>query len=187
MAVSDWLLFLPHLPSSPSSLRVLVWRRMRAAGAVGLQNGVWILPADPDQERFLRDLVAEIAPQGGNGQIFRATPLQAGAPEDIVERFRADRDEDYVEFRGRCADFLAELARETERRNFTFAELEENEQDLQKLVGWLRKIRARDFFEGRQAAPSEEDLARCQGAFEEFTRAVYARAGLAPPDEDAGA
>ena len=44
--MQTWLVFIPQLPSSPSSLRVLVWRRMRTAGAAALQQGVWVLP-DP--------------------------------------------------------------------------------------------------------------------------------------------
>ncbi len=39
-----WLLFCPQLPATPSSPRVMVWRRMRSAGSVGLDNGLWILP-----------------------------------------------------------------------------------------------------------------------------------------------
>ena len=182
MADTEWLLFLPQLPSSPSSLRVLVWRRLRAAGALGLQNGVWVLPQRPDHERFLHDLVAEVAPQGGSGLLFRATPLQAGLAGDIVERFRTERDQEYAEFRGRCADFLQEMLNETEREHFTFAELEENEEDLQKLVAWLAKIRARDFFGAAQAAPSAADLARCEEVFQGFAQAVYDHAGLANSD-----
>jgi hypothetical protein len=178
-----WLLFLPQLPSSPSSLRVLVWRRLRAAGALGLQHGVWVLPRTPEQERFLRELLAEITPQGGSGLLFEATALSPDVPADLVARFRAERDQDYAEFRGRCRDFLAEIAKETAAQNFTFAELEENEQDLHKLVGWLQKIRARDFFGGQQAEPSTADLARCHEAFQGFAQAVYAHAGLAPATE----
>jgi len=178
MADEEWLFFLPQLPSSPSSLRVLVWRRLRAAGALGLQNGVWVLPHGPDHEQFLRDLLAEIAPQGGSGLLFRATPLQANLPDDIAERFRAERDQEYAEFRGRCADFLQEIAKEMQARNLTFAELEENEEDLLKLEAWLGKIRARDFFDAPQAEPSAADLARCQEAFQGFAQAVYGHAGL---------
>ena len=52
-----WLVFIPQLPSSPSSLRVLVWRRMRTAGAAALQQGVWVLPQTPEHEQFLREVL----------------------------------------------------------------------------------------------------------------------------------
>ena len=37
--------------------------------------------------------------------------------------------------------FCAELAREREAGKFTFAELEENEEDLAKLEAWFGKVR----------------------------------------------
>ena len=64
----------------------------------------------------------------------------------MVERFRADRDQEYREFGVQCREFLAEIAKETTADNLTFAALEENEHDLQKLHTWLTKISARDFF-----------------------------------------
>jgi hypothetical protein len=175
-----WLLFLPQLPSSPSSLRVLVWRRLRAAGALGLQNGVWVLPHTPDQERVLQDLLGEVTPQGGNGLIFVAAPLAPEVQDTIIARFRADRDREYTEFCTRCQDLLAEIAKETSHQKFTFAELEETEQDLQRLTDWLRKIQNRDFFGGQQAAAASAALAQCEQAMRDFTAAVYAHEGLDP-------
>jgi hypothetical protein len=36
-----WLLFLAQLPSRPSSARVALWRRLRAAGATTMVNSAW--------------------------------------------------------------------------------------------------------------------------------------------------
>jgi hypothetical protein len=173
-----WLVFIPQLPSSPSSLRVLVWRRMRAAGAAAIQQGVWVLPQTPEHERFLRDVLREAQQQGGSGLLLVATPLDADRTAEVVERFHADRDEEYREFGVRCRDFLAEIAKETAARNLTFAALEENEHDLQKLHTWLGKIRARDFFSAPHADAAVEALATCESALHGFAEAIYAREGL---------
>lgn len=183
MIPREWLLFLPQLPSSPSSLRVQVWRRLRAAGALGVQHGVWVLPHTPAHAQTFHALLAEVTPQGGSGLLFVARPLDPALPADIVARFQAERRQDYAEFQGRCRDFLAEIAKETGQRNYTFAELEENEQDLHKLGGWLNKIRARDCFPGEQAEEAGQALAGCRQTLETFARAVYIAAGLAPADE----
>jgi hypothetical protein len=45
---------------------------------------------------------------------------------------------------GRCTDFLTEIDTETAREKFTYAELEEQDEDLTKLTSWLGKIHARD-------------------------------------------
>ena len=98
----------------------------------------------------------------------------------IIERFRADRDQEYIEFGQRCGDLLAELAKESQAANFSFAELEENEQDLQKLEGWLRKIQARDSFGGHQAEAARTMLEQGVHALHAFTQELYRREGLTP-------
>src|SRR5919202_3221122 len=115
---------------------------MRAAGAAALQQGVWVLPQTPEHEQFLRDVLREAQQQGGNGILLVATPLDADQTAEVVARFRADRDQECVEFGVQCREFLAEIAQETAARNLTFAALEENEHDLQKLHTWLTKISA---------------------------------------------
>ena len=184
--VQTWLVFIPQLPSSPSSLRVLVWRRMRAAGAAALQQGVWVLPQTPEHEQFLRDVLREAQQQGGSGILMVATPLDADQAAEVIERFRADRDQEYQEFEVQCRDFLAEIAKETTARNLTFAALEENEHDLQKLHTWLEKIRARDFFGALQARTAVDALSACENALRGFAEAIYAREGLQGHAEDEG-
>jgi len=62
-----------------------------------------------------------------------------------VARFKSDRDQEYREFISKCADFKAEIAKETKARRFDYAEIEENEVNLKKLQSWLVKIRKLDF------------------------------------------
>lgn len=180
----EWLLFLPQLPASPSSLRVLVWRRLRAAGAVGLQSGVWILPHQPVHQRFLLDLMRDVERQGGAASVFAASALDPALTARIIEQARADRDREYDEFRERCGALLAELEKETDQQKFTFAELEENEQDLQKLDSWLAKIAARDFFDAPGAAAARAAFEQSQQRFARYAQSVYAGEGLAPEDAD---
>lgn len=179
--MKSWLVFIPSLPSSPSSLRVLVWRRMRTAGATALQQGVWVLPQTPEHERFLLEVLKEAQEQGGTGTLLVAQSLESGMESEVVARFHGDRDREYQEFRGRCQGFLGEIANETKAGNFTFAELEENEQDLHKLRDWQAKIRSRDFFGAPQAPAAMQALEACEGVFKEFVNAVYAREGLQEP------
>lgn len=178
MAAYQWLLLLPQVPSSPSSLRVTVWRRMRAAGAVSLQNGIWILPRQKEREQVARDVQAEVGAAGGTVLAMAASLLPGGEDAAIIERFRADRDQEYAEFRERCSAFREELEKESAQQKFTYAELEESDEELKKLTGWLAKIQARDFFGGSQRPQAAEDLATCQWALETFAHSVYAREGI---------
>lgn len=171
----EWLLFISQLPASPSSLRVNVWRKLRAAGAMGLQNGVWLLPNAAEQARFLDELLQWVKNQGAGGQVFTVAPLNESVQQDILARFQADRDEEYAELHERCVEFLAEIDKETGKQKFTFAELEENEQDLLRLQGWLEKIQKRDFTGGEAARQAGEDLEHCRLALEAFSAEVYRR------------
>ncbi len=155
---------------------------MRAEGATGLQNGVWVFPRTLEHERTLRDLLTEIEGQGGTGVLFLATPLDPQVEGSLIERFRADRDQEYTEVLGRCRDFLAEIDKETSADNLTFAELEENEQDLHKLEVWLGKIQVRDSFGGHKAQEAAEALAGCRQALVTFANSIYVREGLDPKE-----
>jgi hypothetical protein len=168
-----WLLFCSQLPATPSSPRVMVWRRMRAAGATGMDNGVWILPYTNEMEKFTVELQTYVARQGGSSQIFFANTLNPVTEEEILERFRLDRDQEYSELKEQCQDFLADLEKETHNKNFSFAEYEENEQDLNKLEGWLVKIQRRDIVGENQAEEAAHLLEQCRQALQEFATQVF--------------
>ena len=180
MTEREWLLFTPQIPAFPSSVRVMVWRRLQHAGAVSLQNGVWILPRSPEHERLIGDLFAEVERQGGSGFILTADAADPTFHARIVAHFHAEREQEYAEFAERCREFRHEIEKETQAQKFTFAELEENEHDLVRLTSWLRKIQGRDFFHGARSEEAVHTLARCRSALEDFTATVYTRAGLEP-------
>lgn len=167
-----WLMLVYRVPSQPSRLRAAVWRRLKSAGAVYLANSVAVLPESSEAERVLRTLRAEVEQMGGSGQVLRVEALVGEA--DIVAAFNAARDAEYTEVLSRCADFQAEIDKETRAEKFTYAELEENEEDLAKLRGWLEKIRTRDRLGASRAQEADTAVASCAAALESFAERVYA-------------
>ena len=90
-----WVLLLAQLPASPSSPRVTLWRRARAAGAVGLQNGAWVLPGTDDNIEFFRSLAAQVRDHNGSAHALcvRTVEDQAVALRHVVLADRLyDRD-----------------------------------------------------------------------------------------------
>jgi hypothetical protein len=185
-ASSGWLLFLAQLPSTPSSARVALWRRLRAVGAAGMLNGAWVLPQTAAHARFFGQLQDTVRSQGGRGFVLTVSESAPGTDEMIVGTFRADRGREYDELIERCGAFLTEIGKETRAGKFTFAELEESEQDLEKLERWLKKIEARDFFPDERSPQSHEMVERCHHALENFSRAVYEAEGVQAPPEALG-
>ena len=173
MTSEKWLVLTYKIPPEPAARRVAVWRKLKAMGAVYLQNGVCLLPQTDDHVRRLRVLENDIASNGGDAVLLSTVGLDAAQEEKVVTRFTADRDEAYREFLGKCADFEAEIARETAARHFTYAELEENDEDLEKLKNWLTKIRKLDFYGAPLAAEAYERLESCVALLETYARAVF--------------
>ena len=179
-----FLLFLAQLPASPSSARVALWRRLRGAGAASVLNGAWVLPRTDEHAALLAQLAETVRDQGGNGLVFVIQDTSPQEREGLVARFRTDRGREFGEFEQRSREFLAEIKRETKRRKFTFAELEEIEDDFQKLTAWLGKIRARDFFPNEETTTATVTLERCGAALKTFAQAVYTHEGIALPDDE---
>lgn len=174
--VRGWSLLLFQLPASPSSARVTAWRRLREAGAARLLNGAWILPGTAAHAALLGQLLQTVRDRGGTGFVLAVSA--SDTDEAIMQCFRADRGREYDEFKERCDAFVAELVKETGVGKFTFAELEENEQDLAKLTRWQRKIKSRDFFPDKRWPESVEAMDRCRKKLQEFSWAVYAAEGV---------
>jgi len=192
---SSWLLLLTQLPRSPSSHRVALWRRLRAAGAATMVTSVWVLPETDPHAELLEQLRDGLVRRGGIGFVLRVPASAPDVDEAIVARFRSDRGREYDEFAERCGALLEEIGRERKAGKYTFAEMEESEQDLEKLVRWLAKIQARDFFPDGRGQEAAALLARCKATVAAFSQAVYAAEDVtasgasepqAPGDADPG-
>jgi DNA-binding transcriptional regulator PaaX len=178
MYETDWLLFIAQLPATPSSLRVRVWRKLRGAGATSLQNGVWILPRTEENTRFMERLLGTVRQNEASAQVFTVQGLNQAVQENILARFQADRDQEYAEYLEQSQAFLDELDKETGEQKFTFAELEENEHNLQRLRKWLAKIQKRDFLQAGKSQQARAAFQECRQRLQIYTRQVYQREGI---------
>ncbi|WP_051452268.1 Chromate resistance protein ChrB [Actinospica robiniae] len=169
---SGWLVLVYRIPSEPTRLRAAVWRRLKGLGAVYLQNSVAALPAGAGAERALRKLRREILEMGGTAQLLSSVAL--AGQSDLLAVFQAARDDEYEEILDKCQDFHGQLQKEYDAEHFTYAELEENEEDLVKLRNWLAKITERDVFGAPKRAATLEAIASCEQALEEYAARVYA-------------
>jgi DNA-binding transcriptional regulator PaaX len=170
-----WLLLVYRIPSEPTRLRATAWRRLKGLGAVYLQNSAAALPAGAGAERALRKLRHEIVEMGGTAVLLSCVALAGEA--EVHAAFQAARDDEYEEIIDKCRDFLGQLEKEYKAEHFTYAELEENEEDLIKLQGWLGKVTERDVFGAPKRAQTLEAVGTCERALEEYAARVYAEEG----------
>ena len=101
----------------------------------------------------------------GDGEVTVLTAV--GRAEADVARlealFTAERAEEWAEFIADCAKFDAEIDKEIRIGKFTLAELEEEEQSLERLRRWHRELAARDVFgasDARRGRPAAQALHR---------------------------
>ena len=136
-----------RLPAQPSRHRVAVWRELRGAGALSLGQGVWAVPDVPlfaDRVRRAVELIERV--DGGESIVLRASGRTETDTARFQAMFSAAREEDWAEFVSDCGKYQAELDKEIRTRKFTLAELEEEEQSLERLRRWHRDLKARDVF-----------------------------------------
>jgi hypothetical protein len=173
-----WLLLLGQLPSTPSRARVALWRRLRAVGATTMVNSAWLLPDTVQHAELFEQLRQDILRHHGTGFVLNIPSPSPEVRDAIVRRFRADRAREYDEFAERCLALLDEIGKETKAEKYTFAEMEEGEQDLDKLARWLAGIHARDFFPDERRQQAAVLMARCRSALNGFAQAVYIAEGV---------
>ncbi len=162
-----------HLPSEPSRHRVAVWRELRRAGAVSLQQATWVVPARADFLAAISRAVALIERADGEALVFDATAQDDAMAAHVEARFSADREEEWQEFLAECDKFDTEIDKEIRIKKFTAAELDEEEQNVERLQRWFRELRNRDLFRAPSHDQAERRLKECVERLEDFAERVY--------------
>jgi hypothetical protein len=173
---TTWLLLIYTIPAQPSRKRATVWREIKKLGAVYLRDGVCVLPDQPGTLLNLRALASRIEAMDGEACLVEGAQLDEHRVEALKAQFGAGRSEEYAEISREAGQLLAHVARETEHRDFTYAELEELEQDLSKLKRWTDQVRGRDYFNESSYDGVQVLLEQCERALEEFLERASAEA-----------
>jgi 2-hydroxychromene-2-carboxylate isomerase len=117
----------------------------------------------------------------GEATVLEAAGRSPGDAARFEALFNAARQADWVEFMADCGKFEAEVAKEIRIEKFTLAELEEEEQSLERLRRWHRDLTVRDVFgtpeASRASARLKECVAVCEDYAERVFRALHATAG----------
>jgi hypothetical protein len=169
-----WLLLLVRLAAEPSRPRVAVWRELRKTGALSLGQGMWAMPDVPAFAPGLARAVDLAKQAGGEATVLEAAGRSAADGAQLKAMFGAAREADWAEFLADCGKYDAELDKEIAQGKFTLAELEEEEQSLERLRRWFRDLKTRDVFGTSQADQAADRFKECAARFEDYTERVYA-------------
>ncbi len=92
----DWLLLTAALPTSPSGLRVRIWRALKATGCATLREGVYILPAMASTAGELWAIEKSIREGGAEAHMLALRARDAKQEQGFCALF--DRSESYAGF-----------------------------------------------------------------------------------------
>ena len=173
MGKRKWLVINYNLPTEPSRYRVATWRALKKIGALNIQQSMWVLGYNEENYLALQKISQDIESNYGEALLMGSTFFDEKHEERVVSLFNDIRDEEYDEFIDECEKYLKELEKEVSIEKYTFAELEEEEEEIQKLISWYIKIEARDTFQALKGNTAKERLEQIQKAFEEYSELVY--------------
>jgi hypothetical protein len=139
--MTGWLVLTASLPTSPSGLRVRIWRALKTTGCATLREGVYILPTIAASANELWTI--EKAIQDGGADAHMLTLQARDAAQEKTFRALFDRSEQYADFAQSLKDARKGLktAGEPELRKL-----------LRTLDQQLQAIRAADYFPGKAGA-----------------------------------
>ena len=154
--MNDWLVLTAALPTSPSGLRVRIWRALKATGCAALRDGVYILPATAASASDLWAIEKAIRDGGADAHMLQVQARDAAQEQLFQALF--DRREQYAEFARSLKD-----ARRAMRTT--------GEPELRKLLRTLdqqlQAIRAADYFPGRAGASAADGLEMLRAEIEQ--------------------
>lgn len=145
--MTHWLILTATLPTSPSGLRVRIWRNLKSTHCATLREGVYILPASAASAKAFWEMDAAIRDAGAESHLLE---LQA-RDERQEAGFRAlfDRAELYAEFAQSMKDA---------RKAFKAATEAEIRKTLRTLEVQLQSILNADFFPGKASESATSGL-----------------------------
>ncbi len=152
-----------QLPAKPAYLRVKIWRRLQALGAVLVKNSVYALPASAEAQEDFEWLLREIQDGGGQGMICEARLLDGMTDQEVRALFDAARDADYAEITKDARELAVSLPGEPSQAIRSAAKAK-----LASLRTRLATVVAIDFFgaNGREAVDGL--LAGIEGRLQEL-------------------
>jgi hypothetical protein len=149
-----WLLLIHQLPAKPAYVRVKIWRRLQALGAVTVKNAVYALPSNGESREDFAWLAKEIVEAGGEAIVLEASLVEGLSDAALRGLFEAARDEDYARLSTEARELGARLTGET--GDAALAEIAAQTARLRKQ---LDQVVAIDFF-GAEGRATAEGLVR---------------------------
>ena len=145
---TKWLVLTATLPTSPSGLRVRVWRSLKATGAGTLREGVYVLPEHAGTAETFWSLERSIVDAGADAHLLLLDARDTAQEQSFQALF--DRSELYVELRQLIKQARGDIRKAGE------AQLHKT---LRELESQLQALQRADFFPGKDSRKTADAFA----------------------------
>ena len=159
-----WLILIYHLPRDPSRHRVAVWRKLKALGAIYLQDGAAVLPEDAVTREQLEWLQLRIREAGGEATLWEALPNTVAEDRFLVEEFRASHEAAYKKLIEASGHLRCKAALGSDKALLL--------EELGKMEREFRAERRRDYFRSPLRTEAAEALRAARRVLKGDTGAV---------------
>jgi hypothetical protein len=174
VAANRFLQLVYRMPAKPTAGRVAVWRSLKKAGAVYLQDSVCVLPDTPELRAELGQVLERIDETGGSYHLLPLGELPEEESAKLVQLFVEQTAKHYAEIVENCeVNFVKEIEFEHFRENYTYEEAEEIRMEFEKICTWFDRVQERDWFGAPNADEARGWLRRCESLLEEFEAKVF--------------
>lgn len=146
---------MPTIPARPASVRVRIWRRLQAMGAVNLRGAVYVLPNREECVERFAWLTRELVELGGQAALCEGRFLGSTADDDLDRRFASARNAEYAEVAEAARAATAKLA----SRRGARARRDQAAEQHARLAQRLAAIIAIDFLAASGRARAEGQVA----------------------------
>ena len=141
---------------------------------------MWAVPDLPAVQPLLERVTDIVDTASGTLLLLSAQGLAEADAARLEQLYAAAREEEWSEFAADCGKYLAELDKEERLGKYTLAELEEEEQSLDRLRRWYRELRSRDLLGIPATTDSTTALKLCEERFEAYADHVYGALSTPP-------
>jgi len=148
-----WLLLVTNLPGQNQTLRMRIWRALKAAGAGLLRDGVYVLPDSANSARVFDEQAREIRAVAGSVHILHFEAESPGQTNDLLALF--DRADDYQAVIARLEEWRRKLLKLSEM---------EARKTLAAIAREASATAATDLFPGKPQKQMQSVLAEAEAA-----------------------
>lgn len=151
MQSEKWILLLYELPTTKSSERVSLWRRLKKFGALSLKTSAYLLPDTPTHLERFQWLAQQIRDGDGEATLIRVSEIENLSTEAVTALFNEARAADYQEL---ISSLNEVLKQNRKRKSETF------QSGLDRFRARFAELREIDFFDSPRAHDVETLLQR---------------------------